>query len=49
MYQDIVDTTPFSLAEPRLRADVITKVVLKAKAINSTLDNKRAPPSLPQY
>ncbi|KAH9993314.1 hypothetical protein BJV74DRAFT_771130 [Russula compacta] len=45
--RDMVDTTPFCLAEPHLREDVIIKVVLGA--INSTLDNNRAPPSLPQY
>jgi hypothetical protein len=33
----MVDTTPFSVAEPSLRADVIVKIVLGA--LNSTLDH----------
>jgi hypothetical protein len=39
IYQDMVDTTPFSQAEPFLHADLIIKVVLGA--INATT---RAPP-----
>jgi hypothetical protein len=40
-YQDMVDTTPFSQAEPHLRADYIIKIVLGS--INSTLDHKQFP------
>jgi hypothetical protein len=45
--RDMVDTTPFSHAEPSLRADVIVKIVLGA--LNSTLDNRKIPSSVPQY
>jgi hypothetical protein len=41
MYQDMVDTTPFSHAEPHLRADYIIKIVLGS--INSTLDHIQFP------
>jgi hypothetical protein len=44
----MVDTTPFNLAEPSLRADIIVKIVLGS--LNSTLDNVRIPSSaVPQY
>ena len=36
MQQDMVDTTPFGVAGPSLRADVFLKIVLGA--LNSTLD-----------
>ena len=36
IYQDMVDTTPFSQAEPSIRTDLIVKVVLDA--INSMVD-----------
>jgi hypothetical protein len=46
--RDMVDTTPFNLAEPSLRADIIVKIVLGS--LNSTLDNVRIPSSaVPQY
>jgi hypothetical protein len=47
IYQDMVDTTPFSQAEPSLRADLIIKVVLGA--INDSLDNTMVPQSVLQY
>jgi hypothetical protein len=48
VHQDMVDTTPFNLAEPSLRADIIVKIVLGS--LNSTLDNVRIPSSaVPQY
>jgi hypothetical protein len=46
IYQDMVDTTPFSRAEP-LRADLLIKIVLGA--INSTIDEVHLPPSVPHY
>ncbi|KAI0278683.1 hypothetical protein BGY98DRAFT_916683 [Russula aff. rugulosa BPL654] len=45
--RDMVDTTPFSQAEPSLRADLIIKVVLGA--INDSLDNTMVPQSVLQY
>jgi hypothetical protein len=42
----MVDTTPFNLAEPSLRADIIVKIVLGS--LNSTLDNGKTPSSVPQ-
>jgi len=45
--RDMVDTTPYSVAEPSLRADVIVKIVLGA--LNSTLDHGKVPLSVPQY
>jgi len=47
MYQDMVDTIPFSQTEPRLRADVLVKVVLGA--INSTLDSRQLSTPVAQY
>jgi hypothetical protein len=44
--RDMVDTTPFNLAEPSLRADIIVKIVLGS--LNSTLDNGKTPSSVPQ-
>jgi hypothetical protein len=44
--RDMVDTTPFSRAEP-LRADLLIKIVLGA--INSTIDQVHLPPSVPHY
>jgi len=45
--RDMVDTIPFSQTEPRLRADVLVKVVLGA--INSTLDSRQFPTPVAQY
>ena len=48
LYQDMVDTTPFNVAEPSLRADVIVKLVLGS--LNSTLDDRKIQSSvIPQY
>jgi hypothetical protein len=47
MQQDMVDTTPFNVAEPSLRADAIVKIVLGA--LNSTLDHGKVSSSVPQY
>jgi hypothetical protein len=47
IYQDMVDTVPFSQAEPSLRADLIVKIVLGA--INSTIDHGKVLPSAPRY
>jgi hypothetical protein len=41
MYQDMVDTTLFNQTEPRLRADVIVKIVLGS--INAILDQVEFP------
>jgi hypothetical protein len=41
MYQDMVDATHYSQAEPHLSADYIIKVVLRA--INTTLDYTQFP------
>lgn len=45
----MVDTTPFSQAEPSLRADLIIKLVLGA--INAAMDHgvPVAPPPMPHY
>jgi hypothetical protein len=45
--QDMVDTIPFSQAEPSLRADLIVKIVLGA--INSEVNDGRIPPPMPHY
>ena len=47
IYQDMVDTTPFSQAEPSLRADLIIKIVLGA--INGAIDHGSVPSSMPHY
>ena len=46
-YQDMVDTIPFSQAEPSLRADLIVKIVLGS--INSTIIDGKVPLSVPYY
>jgi hypothetical protein len=43
----MVDTVPFSQAEPSFGADLIVKIVLGA--INSTIDHGKVPPSMPHY
>jgi hypothetical protein len=47
IYQDMVDTTPFSQAEPSLRADLIIKIVLGS--INAAMDHGMASPPMPHY
>ena len=44
IYQDTVDTTPFSQAESSLRTDLIIKIVLGA--IDSAIDHGKAPSSV---
>jgi hypothetical protein len=46
-YQDMVDTPPFSQAEPSLRADLVVTIVLAA--INSAIDDGKVPPSVSHY
>jgi hypothetical protein len=43
----MVDTTPFSHAEPSLRADLIIKIVLGS--INAAMDHGVASPPMPHY
>jgi hypothetical protein len=45
--RDMVDTIPFSQAEPSLRADLIVKIVLGS--INSTIIDGKVPLSVPYY
>jgi hypothetical protein len=47
IYQDMVDTIPFSQSEPSLRADLIVKIVLGA--INSPIEQGRILQSVPHY
>jgi len=47
IFQDMVDTIPFSQAEPSLRADLIVKIVLGA--VNSAIIDGKVLPSVPHY